>query len=342
MRHTLAANSLLVKETRPAPEDIQAAFSIIKKDLAALENELLASIHSPVKLVMDAGQHLVKAGGKRIRPALFLVCARAGRRPKEAVLLPLAMAIEMIHMATLVHDDVIDVSAIRRGRPTVNAKWGNYVAVLTGDYLFAKAFDIIAPFVSKKMLAVLSRVITIMCEGEIKQTTVQYDPEVTEDDYLGRIAAKTAEFMAACAELGAMAGGFSPAGVAALRRYGFGLGMAFQITDDLLDFTASSEQLGKPAGNDLRQGIVTLPVIHALRSSPERRLLYEIILSRDMDETRVQRAIDIVQASGSLAYAADLARRYLEEAKSSLPAALGGEIRTALTAVADFVGQRRN
>ncbi|CVK20974.1 polyprenyl synthetase family protein [Sporomusa sphaeroides] len=314
-------------------------FDIVSEDLVAVEEELYSIIQSPVDMVNDIGVHLVQAGGKRIRPALYLLCARGGV-PNQAELLPMAVAIELIHMATLVHDDIIDNAATRRGRPTANARWGNHSSVLTGDYLFAKAFSAII-LARKNMLKILTDVICNICEGEIIQLKEAFNANQTEADYRLRVAQKTADFIAASCELGAIAGGLDEKSVIRVREYGYALGMAFQITDDILDITASAEQLGKPVGNDLRQGIVTLPVIYALKNSPRSDELRNIIINQKMSDDEVKRGLEIIHQTEAVEYSYGQVHTYLQHARNSLPATLNSSVRESLFAVADFVGLRK-
>ncbi|SMC78069.1 polyprenyl synthetase family protein [Sporomusa malonica] len=315
-------------------------FGIIQEDLVAIEKELYSIIQSPVDLVNDISVHLVQAGGKRLRPALYLLCARGGT-PNQAELLPMAVAIELIHMATLVHDDVIDNAATRRGRPTANARWGNHSSVLTGDYLFAKAFSAVTLGTEKNRLKILTDVICTMCEGEIVQLKESFNPDQDEADYRLRVAQKTADFIAASCELGALSGQMDEHDVAQIREYGYAIGMAFQITDDILDFTASAEQLGKPVGNDLRQGIVTLPVLYALKNSPYRDELRGIVVKQAMSDNDVKRGLEIVHATEAVEYSYGQVNSYLQHARNVLPLALNSTVRESLLAVADFVGLRK-
>jgi len=314
-------------------------FDMVKSDLILLEADLFSVIHSPEKLITDMSKHLVEAGGKRLRPALYFMCAQ-NRVCDSEKLLTVAVAIELIHMATLVHDDVIDNSAIRRGRPTANSCWGNHSSVLIGDYLFAKAFSLVANKVSNEMLKVLTDVICSMCEGEINQNRSTFNADQVEDDYLGRIAQKTADFLAASCELGALAAQLPSDEVQAFREYGYSLGMAFQITDDILDITASAEQLGKPVGNDLRQGIVTLPIIYALQNSPHRAELREIVQTPEMSEEKIKRGLAIIDETEAVEYCYSRVAHYLEVARSIIPKSVAAEHKEAFIAVADFVGLR--
>ncbi|WP_285719771.1 polyprenyl synthetase family protein [Pelosinus sp. IPA-1] len=314
-------------------------FEIVKSDLLLLETELLSVIHSPEKLITDISKHLVEAGGKRLRPALYFMCTKNQVSTMEKIM-PMAIAIELIHMATLVHDDVIDNATTRRGKSTANSCWGNHSSVLIGDYLFAKAFSLVANKASNEMLKVLTDVICSMCEGEINQNRSTFIADQTENDYLKRIEQKTADFIAASCELGGLAVGLSSEETKALREYGYSLGMAFQITDDILDITASSEQIGKPVGNDLRQGIVTLPVIFALEHSADRDELREIVQTKNMSEEKIKRGLSIIQDTEAIEYSYKRVSDYLDHARSVIPASITGEHREAFHAVADFVGLR--
>jgi heptaprenyl diphosphate synthase len=315
-------------------------FGIVENDLATLEIELLSVIHSPVELIKNISEHLVQAGGKRLRPALYFLCSRIGQAELTQVM-PMAVAIELIHMATLVHDDVIDTATTRRGKATANACWGNNLSVLTGDYLFAKAFSIVTADGNSQELKILTDVICAVCEGEIIQNKDTFNPDQSEQEYLIRIAKKTADFIAASCQLGGMVAGLTAVEVEALQAYGYAIGMAFQVTDDILDITASAEQIGKPVGNDLRQGVVTLPVIYALEHSADRNELRQIIVERDMSEQKIKRGLAIVHDTDAIEYSYQRVADYLKQARNVLPAACNGKLREALLSVADFVGLRK-
>lgn len=315
-------------------------FGMIRTDLQQLEDSLQASIQSPVHTINHVYTHLLQAGGKRLRPALYLLCSRSRNR-ETAPSMDLAVAIELIHMATLVHDDVIDNAATRRSLPTANVVWGNHVTVLAGDYLFARAFSLLAANENKECLTKMIEIVCRICEGEILQNKSAFNPEQTEEQYLSRLAQKTADFIAVSCELGGMAAGHSQADTEALRRYGYLLGMAFQLTDDLLDVTASAEQIGKPVGHDLRQGIITLPVLYALSHSPHRKELRDIIASQEMSEAKVNRGLAIVHETDAIEYSYRRVGEYLRQAREALPASLNDEARTILLSVADFIGLRK-
>ena len=314
-------------------------FSIVHDDLTAVEQELLSLIQSPLSCFSDIGTHLVQAGGKRLRPALFLLCSQ-GVALENPERLHLATAIELIHMATLVHDDVIDEAAIRRGKPTANSIFGNHCAVLTGDYLFATAFSLVAQFSGSDRLRVLTDAICVMCEGEIFQARDLYSLDQRIPDYFKNINCKTADFIAASCCLGGQAAHYQPADIDALRRYGYCIGMAFQITDDILDVTATADKVGKPTGNDLKQGVLTLPVLYALQHSSRQQELRQIIQSKAITGKSLEQALSFIRESNAVDYCYEQAENYLQQAREVLPECLPDDVHTALVAVADFIGKR--
>lgn len=319
--------------------ETQNLFQTIQDQLALVEQSLLSVTAASGGIVAEINTHLVRAGGKRLRPALYLLAARSGSAP-ATVTLRMATALELIHMATLVHDDVIDEAATRRGQPTANTRWGNQTAILMGDYLFARAFATVAAYADTDMLLLLSEVVSTMCEGEIAQKNSIFNYQQSEADYEARIAKKTAHFMAACCRLGAMTAAVPPAVADALWQYGYNLGLAFQVTDDLLDITAPSTQIGKPAGNDLREGVITLPVLYALAHAPQREELLDCLRRRDTSAAAVARCLEIVRASDAVAYCRRRADGYLDKAKAVLPLQLPSEVRRAMYGLADFIGRR--
>lgn len=255
--------------------------------------------------------------------------------------MPLAMALEMIHTASLVHDDVLDNAATRRGSATANAKWGNNIAVLTGDYLFAKAFAAIAK--NDYGTRISERLATIVCdlsEGEILQNHFGYTIPDSIDIYYERIAKKTANFIATSCEIGAIVAKLSAKEIDALREYGYCIGMAFQIVDDILDLTSDSKKIGKPAGNDILQGVITLPVIHAYKHGENSEELKNIIENRQMSLEELNRAINIVKNSNSIDFARQTVTEFLNRAKNILPDSLPQSVRTSFIEIANFIGSR--
>lgn len=236
-------------------------FVDIKDELQAVENELRQIVQERYQILTETSTHLLNAGGKRLRPALTLYGAKFYNFDMEKVV-PLAATMELIHMASLVHDDVVDASMTRRGKPTVKAVWGNSVSTHIGSFLFAKSLILLSRYEDTPLIFdVLSNTSVQMSQGEIIQISSSFDINQSIKDYLYRIKCKTALLIAASAQLGAVACGAGRDIHLALRRYGYNIGMAFQITDDILDMIAEQRQLGKPIGGDLRQGIITLPVI---------------------------------------------------------------------------------
>ena len=316
-------------------------FDVIKKDLEVLEQELRKAVASEHELVNEVGTHIVTSGGKRLRPALCLLAAHGGKDFDLQRILPLAVSLELIHTASLVHDDVIDESGTRRGEATANAKWGNQVAILSGDYIFARAFSLIASAgYSNRVSLRLAELVCNLSVGEIIQDNAVYQASKGYEDYYCRIQKKTADFLEICCDLGAEVGGLAPEEGKQLAEYGHCIGMAFQITDDLLDILQTEETMGKPVGNDIRQGIVTLPVIRALEVSPEAEVLRDIVTNPEMTAADVERALAIVKATDGIDVAKEKADEYLERAKATLPASLPEEVKEAYVMVADFIGDR--
>ena len=316
-------------------------FDVLKGDLEVLEEGLLEAVGSSHALVEEIGTHLVNAGGKRIRPGLCILSARGGKDFSLARVLPLAEALELIHTASLVHDDVIDGAGARRGSDTANARWGSQIAILSGDYIFARAFTLIATEgYDGCILKRLSELVCNLSVGEIIQNEIVYKASRDMDAYYERIQKKTADFFEICCELGAIVGGLPKEDTDALAEYGHSIGMAFQITDDILDVLQTAEHIGKPVGNDIRQGIVTLPVIRALTVSPDAAELEKIVTNRKMTDADVARALSIIRATDGVDFAMERVDAYLTRAKEVIPKTLPREIREAYEMVADFIGDR--
>ncbi|MFC2315281.1 MAG: polyprenyl synthetase family protein [Selenomonas massiliensis] len=318
-------------------------FDVIQADLEAFEPALAASVVSETPLITDVGEHLVSSGGKRLRPALFLLAARGGAAFDRARAMPIAVALELIHTASLVHDDVIDEADTRRGAETTNAKWGNQVAILSGDYLFARAFKLVAEEgYDSSVYVKLAQLVCTLSEGEILQDHTVYQVPASEHAYYERIRKKTADFLEICCELGGAIGGMSAEDTKGMALYGHAIGMAFQITDDLLDYRQTSEHIGKPAGRDLAQGFVTLPVIRALEvlDAERRTELTSLITNPKMTDDEVARALEIVRMTDGLDYAQEQADAYLARAEAALPESLDERIRETCLMAADFIGRR--
>ncbi len=321
--------------------NLTGIINCVQEDLTQLEDFLLDAVRGPRGFVGDACEYIIKSGGKRLRPALFIVTARCGENFSLKNVLPLAAALELIHTASLVHDDVIDAAALRRGVPTAHAKWGRQVSILTGDYIFAAAFRLVAEgnygdFVCRK----LAKLVEDLSVGEIIETQTAYTASADFDDYYNRIRKKTADFLEICCELGGAEAKLNPQDAQGLATYGHSIGMAFQIIDDVLDITESQEQIGKPAGNDIRQGITTLPVIRAMEVSLDRDELTAILKNPQMSDADAARALAIVRESDGADFARAKAEDFVERAKHALPDNLPPSIRNALTEAADFIVKR--
>ncbi|WDL97138.1 polyprenyl synthetase family protein [Alicyclobacillus sp. ALC3] len=318
--------------------DIQAVLDRYHSDMQAVEALLSEQVKADNLELTQANAELLNAGGKRIRPLFVLMCSRFGDMDADWVV-PLAAAVEMIHMATLVHDDVIDDAQTRRGRPTVRAKWGNLAAMYAGDYLLGRALGLLTQIPNLQIHREMSDAIVRMCEGEIEQIEDFYNWRQSLRRYLRRVERKTALLISVSCSLGAVAAGAAPESVRVLRRFGYYTGMAFQITDDVLDYVADADVVGKPVGGDLRQGNLTLPALHAARESAVGEVLRATV-QPSMHGSDIDRALELVRRSDGLPFARDLARRYMEKAMVLLEQLESGQLRTDLASVAQFVNAR--
>jgi octaprenyl-diphosphate synthase len=324
----------------PATINGKEIFDLLRDDLLALESEFGRDTVSGVQAITEIGEYLRAGGGKRIRPALLLLAAKLfDYRGSGAV--RLGAVVEIIHTATLVHDDIIDEAKTRRGRPAANTQWGNSKCVLAGDWLYMQAFKIAVQERNFRILDTLIELTQQMVEGELLQMEKLGRP-ITLDEHFDLIFRKTACLFSVCMRLGAILGGATAEQEAALGQYGHDLGMAFQIVDDVLDLTASEAVLGKPVASDLREGKATMAVIHALdRCTPEERVKIETIL-RDRAFNGVTHAqiLGILERYGSLEAATARAARYAESARKSICAFPDSEIKRALLWAPEFVVAR--
>ncbi len=316
---------------------LASIYKHIKKDLETVEQRLAESINTDESELMASSGHLLKAGGKRMRPVFVLLAGRFGNYDREQ-LISLAVALELIHMATLVHDDVIDNAATRRGKSTVKALWDNRVAMFTGDFIIARALKEMSIIAEPEVHQSLAQAIYLMCRGEIDQIRDLYQYKQSIKQYLSRIKRKTALLMSVSCHLGAMVSGANAKIVQQLRLYGYYVGMAFQLTDDVLDITGDEKTLGKPAGSDLQQGNVTLPVIYALQhgNQAERGKLEKYLISKGKSGS-VEEALAIVRRQGGGEFTLDLSERYLRKALhqlTKLPNTLEQEL---LNMLAEFI-----
>ncbi len=311
-------------------------FPIIKEEIVEFEDYLQGSLVSRQPLIQEAISDLAKSGGKRLRPALLMITAKFGEYKKEEVWL-LAAALEILHMATLIHDDIIDDADLRRGSKTAQSKYGKDVAVFAGDYLFTLTFDILAGKATNEQLKQVSKVIQQICEGEIQQHQDRYNISVSYKDYFKRIKRKTALLFEGSCALGAGSAGLSKSVVRNLSHYGRYIGMAFQLVDDLFDFSKKSSGIGKPEGNDFTQGIYTLPILYSLYESDSANCLKKL-LDNPVDNN--QEIKEIITNNGSLDYTMSVATDYINKAKTKLKGLADHSYQEILIDLADMVVDR--
>ena len=324
-----------------ASADLAQIFEPIRGDLEAVEREFIEHIQSRVALIPEMGRYIQNSGGKRVRPAVLLMASRlSGYKGDRAVLY--ASVVEFIHTATLVHDDIIDGADLRRGRLAVHSRWGNDITVLLGDYLYIKSMAMALTQDSLEIIRVLCDVTLRMIEGELYQLTKTGDVDITEDEHFEIIRRKTAFLFGGCAQIGGMLGGLPSEQETALRDYGFNLGIAFQLVDDLLDYTADAAALGKPIGGDLREGKVTLPVIHLLRRGGEAsdHLIREVVRERTVSTDQWRDILRLLHEHRSLDFAYERALEYAARAKDCLSVFPPSREREALSALTDYVLSR--
>ena len=326
---------------KPSAATLALLFEPIRDDLRQVEREFARHVESQVALIPTIGNYIRDSGGKRIRPAVLLMAARlAGYSGDAAVLY--ASVIEFIHTATLVHDDIIDESELRRGREAVHTRWGNHITVLFGDFLYLKSMSLALSQDRLEIIRLLCDVTLRIVEGEIYQLTKNGVADLSEDEHFDIMRRKTAYLFAGCAKIGGMLGTTSREQQEALWDYGLNIGMAFQIADDLLDFTGEEVVIGKPVGGDLREGKVTLPVIHLLSRGDARAtaLIREVVDKRhvEVEEWREIRAL--LAQSRSIDYAQRVAFDYVERAKAALYKFPASDARDALMYLPDYVISR--
>ena len=317
-------------------------FEPIRADLEKVDKEFGRHVESQVQLIPTIGRYIQTSGGKRVRPAVLLMAARlAGYEGDRAILY--AAVVEFIHTATLVHDDIIDDSDLRRGRLAVHSRWGNDITVLLGDYLYIKSMALALTHDTLDIVRLLCDVTLRMIEGELYQLTKNGDADITEDEHFDIIRRKTAYLFGGCAQIGGMLGKMTTEREQALREYGFNLGIAFQIVDDLLDFTGDAQSVGKPIGSDLREGKVTLPLIHLLRQQNDgvgSRIVRDIIASHTVTDDQWSQLLRSLKEHASIDYAYRRAEEYAERAKKPLSAFPPSAERDALLALPDYVLSR--
>jgi octaprenyl-diphosphate synthase len=315
--------------------------ALVEDDLAKVEELFAQQVLSDVKLVAEIARYVQEGGGKRIRPALLLLaCRLCGYRGDRAILL--ASVVEFIHTATLLHDDIIDEATVRRGRRSVNSRWGNDITVLLGDFLYTKSMAMALSQDNLKVLRLLSDVTLRMIEGEILEIERNGDLQVRVEDHMDIMRRKTADLFAACMRIGAILGQVGDERERALTSYGENLGLCFQMVDDLLDFTAEEETLGKPVANDLREGKLTLPMIFLLRRAGDAVAprVQAVLQDRGFERVPREEIVRLVREHGALEEARELAFVYAEKARRDLQAFDRSPYREALEALPDFILSR--
>lgn len=321
--------------------DSHNIFDTLKGDLQRIEQELEENLISNVPLISHVGKHILLSGGKRLRPLLFLLCARlCGHTSNQA---GLSSIFEYLHAATLLHDDVVDSAEIRRGKSSANALWGNSASVLVGDFLLAKSFSLAVNHGHYQMLKVLSDTATKMAEGEVLELVHSYNYDINEAEYFRIITDKTAVLISAACHIGAVLGNVPKEREDALASFGLNLGIAFQLVDDALDYTSTVEEFGKPVGNDLKEGKITLPLIYTLAQlnpAGKNQLLETISLSLESDGD-FRKVAQWVENHGGIPYTVGRARYYRDLAKKELGIFEESSTKSILMNLADFVVERR-
>ena len=346
-RQTNGSGSAASSSSSPnsaGPSNSASLFAPVAEDLTAVEAAIQAVADVDSAVLRQTLRLILSAGGKRLRPALAVLAARLNRNTL-ARRVELAVAAELLHTATLIHDDVLDESAARRGKATINAVFGNSLAVLTGDYLFGKSGELVAGLDDPAIMGVFSWAVMELVKGEMLRPSLETDLDTTERDYLEKIRGKTASLFAMACQTGAMLDSPTRAAAGALRDYGMDLGMAFQIADDVLDYTATEAQLGKPVGSDLRQGTITLPAILFLRHSashPMAPVVRGLIEHDDEVLPGADEAIDAIRGSGYIGEALDRARAYAASAVRHLDELPAGAIPETLRRLAYYSVDRRD
>lgn len=318
---------------------IESIRALVKEDLESTDKFIMTQLESHIPLIQQIIQYILTCGGKRIRPLVLLLSARAlahrGRKHIE-----LAAVIELIHTATLLHDDVVDSSTVRRGHKTAHTIWGNEASVLVGDFLYSRAFQVVVDLKHQQILNIFAKATHYIAEGEILQLMNCHNPDTTEDFYFDIIQRKTAKLFEVAAQLGALLSSDSEGEVVALRDYGLHLGIAYQLIDDALDYARSLEQTGKNVGQDLADGKATLPLIHALRHSKQREVetLRKAIETGSCDQ--LESILEIIESTHAIKYTADTAKHHAQQAKIALSRVPSSHYRKALEDLSDFVVER--
>lgn len=316
-------------------------YGFLRKDLNNIENALNDVIQAEHPVLREASTQLLNAGGKRIRPVFVLLSARFGDYKNDDVK-TVAVALELIHMATLVHDDVVDDSELRRGKPTVKHLYGDRVAMYTGDYILARGLETITSIENPEVHKVLSKTLIEVVEGEIAQIKDRYVLDQEIWNYLRRIKRKTALLIATSCKLGAISAGLNKYEANKLYEYGYYIGMSFQIIDDILDFTATEKELGKPTGSDLEQGHITLPVFYAMKDPVFKDKVENLFEDKDnINQIQLSETIDYLKQTDAIENSYELSNRYLNKALNALESLPENKVKRTLEVIAQVIGKRK-
>ena len=311
------------------------AIALVQEDLDAVNDTIRSRLNSDIALINTLGAYIIKSGGKRMRPLILLLCARAcGGQCNHAVIL--AAVIEFIHTATLLHDDVVDASSLRRGQPTANDVWGNEASVLVGDFLYSRSFEMMVETNNMEVMRILAGTTNAIAEGEVMQLLNAHTPDTSEEVYLETIKRKTAKLFESAAWLGAVVSEQSDEVCQSLSAYGLHLGIAFQLIDDIMDYVADSDQIGKTIGDDLSEGKPTLPLIYAMQngSDAQSQVVRQAIEEGEVD--KIDQIVEIVKSTGALDYTAKKADREVERAIECLQNIPDSDYKQALVDLARF------
>ena len=315
----LAQAPLLIKHFDAILYMYQKIREPVENDFQEVNKFIVEQLHSEVSLVESIGHYIVEAGGKRMRPTLVLLAAR-GNGIESDLHIPMAAVIEFIHTATLLHDDVVDMSQLRRGRPTVNAEWNNPSSVLVGDFIYSRAFQILVQISDMKIMEIIANTTNRIAEGEVLQLIEKSNPQTTEENYMRVITNKTAILFQAAAQCGAILSKSDSTIEKALQSFGMQLGLAFQLIDDVLDYSGTAEELGKNVGDDLSEGKSTLPLIYASKngSPTQKGVILESLTAEKLTKEMLENVIEIVQDCGGIDYTKTLAENKAESAANYL------------------------
>lgn len=320
---------------------METVTKLIADDLTNLESTIQHLITTKIGFIKEIVNHIIRSGGKRVRPILIILTARlCGHKGEKHI--PYAAIIEFIHTATLLHDDVVDNAQTRRGSSTANTVWGNEPSVLVGDFLFSKSFELMAHNGNEEIMRIMSEATTSLAEGEILELLKTCDADTSEEEYFDIIKNKTASLFSAACEVGAILGKVNQEKRAALRDFGYNLGMAFQLTDDVLDYVSYDAVLGKRVGTDLKEGKVTLPLIHALKSSAEKEKTYinSVLNNAKVTAKDFARVSKIINKYDGVEYTVNTTRQFIENAKLNLSSFRPSAYKESLITLADYILSR--